>query len=102
MLPLDQEFLVEVGLGIMPDNEKDLFLVHVHETLELRVGTQLARALSDELLSTFQALVEARDQVKALAWLERHCPSYAQVVTNELQKLKQEIIASRDRILASD
>jgi len=47
-------------------------------------------------------LVEARDQVKALAWLEHHCPSYAQVVMNELQQLKQEIIDGRDRILGRD
>ena len=37
--------------------------------LELRVGNRLANAMSDEQMSRFEMLVEAKDQAVALAFL---------------------------------
>ena len=47
MFQLDDNFLEEVGLGSLPDDQKGLFLNHFREQLELRVGLQLSEGLSD-------------------------------------------------------
>lgn len=43
MLKLDNNLLAELGLGSLPEDQKKAMLQHVYETLELRVGTQLAK-----------------------------------------------------------
>ena len=102
MFKLDDNFLKSLGLGDMPAEEKDAFLSYVYEELELRVGTELSKDLSDEQLEQFEKLIDSGDQDAAMQWLEAHCPSYKQVVKQELEKLKEEIIASRDRLLGSE
>lgn len=102
MFQLDENFLVSLGLGSMPAEEKEAFLSYVYEELELRVGTELSKDLSDEQLEQFEKLIDGGDQDAALKWLEGHCPNYKEVVKQELEKLKEEIIASKDRLLGSE
>jgi hypothetical protein len=102
MFRLDDNFLASVGLAGMPADEKEAFLNYVSEELELRVGTELSKDLSDEQLEQFEKLVDGGDQDVALQWLEKHCPNYKQVVKDEFKKLKEEIIASRDRLLGQE
>lgn len=102
MFQLDDNFLTSLGLGAMPPEEKEAFLTYVYEELELRVGTELSKNLSDEQLEHFEKLIDGGDQDAALQWLEDHCPDYKKVVKEELGKLKEEIIASKDRLLAED
>jgi len=101
MFQLDDSFLASLGLGAMPKDEKDAFLNYIYDELELRVGMELSKDLSDEQLEQFEKLA-ASDEDAALQWLEAHCPNYKTVVQQELDKLKEEIIASRDRLLADD
>lgn len=102
MFQLDDAFLASVGLDSMPAEEKKAFLNYVYQELELRVGTELSKDLSDEQLERFEKLADSGDQDAALSWLEIHCPNYKQVVRLELDKLKQEIIAGKDRLLGSE
>ena len=136
MFQLDDQFLQSVGLGDLPEDQKEAFLQHTYETLEERVGTRLADSLSDEQLQEFESFA-AQDEEKTYAWLnanaadylqheeykqlassapegtpplivaaeyasirwlEVNSPNYRDVVAEELNKLKQEIIASRDHI----
>ena len=99
MFQLDDNFLVSLGLGGMPADEKDAFLNYVYEELQLRVGTELSKDLSDEQLEQFEKLIDEGDEEAAIQWLEQHCPNYKQVVQDELEKLREEIIASKDRLL---
>lgn len=99
MFQLDENFLVSLGLGDMPADEKEAFLSYLYEELELRVGTVLSKDLSDEQLEQFEKLIDSGDQDASLKWLESHCPNYKEVVAEELEKLKQEVIASKDRLL---
>ena len=101
MYQLDDDFLANLGLGAMPAEEKEAFLAYLYQELELRVGTELSKALSDEQLEQFEKLVDADKTDEAMAWLEKHCPNHKEVVKQELEKLKQEVIASRDRLLES-
>jgi hypothetical protein len=102
MFQLDDNFLASLGLGAMPAEEKEAFLSYVYEELELRVGTELSKDLSDEQLEQFEKLIDGGDQDTALQWLEQHCPNYKEVVKQELDRLKQEIIVSKDRLLGAE
>jgi len=102
MFQLDEEFLTNLGLGAMPTEEKEAFIEYVLEQLELRVGTELSQGLSDEKLEQFEKLVASEDRPGATAWLEQNCPNYKDVVKQQLEQLKEEIVAGRDRLLAPE
>src|SRR5688572_114134 len=101
MFNLDDDFLQSLGLGGLPDDQKQAFLQHVYDELELRVGTRLSEGMSDQQLSEFEKLIDSNDEKGALAWLESNRPNYKDVVAEELEKLKKEILGSKDKILAS-
>jgi hypothetical protein len=101
MFQLDDNFLQSVGLGGMPDDQKQAFLEHLYEELELRVGVRLSDGMSDQKLAEFEKLIDANDESGALKWLETNRPDYKQVVAEELEKLKKEVEANKDKILGS-
>lgn len=102
MFQLDEDFLISLGLGAMPQGEKEAFIEYVLEQLQLRVGTELSKGMSDEKLEQFEKLFEAKDRAGATTWLQQNCPNYKQVVQQELAAIKEEIVAGRDRLLAPD
>lgn len=140
MFQLDDKFLQDIGLGSLPEDQKQAFLQHIYSELELRVGTKLSEGLSDEQLAEFEAFVD-RDEQKvstwfaanlpnyetapdyqslkasapadvepmlllseygSLKWLELNRPDYKQIVAQEMDALKAEIVAGRDSILGGD
>lgn len=99
MFQLNDDFLQSVGLGGMPDDQKQPFLEHLYTALEERVGARLAEGLSEEQFTAFETLVNNRDDKGAVKWLEVNRPDYQQIVGEELEKLRQEVLVNRDRIL---
>lgn len=91
MFKLDDNFLIELGLGSLPPAEKNKMLAHIYETLEMRVGMRLAEKMSNEQLDEFEAFINRNDETGALKWLETNFPNYKEVVAEELEKLKAEI-----------
>ncbi len=77
MFQLDDQFLQEVGLGDLPDDQKKLFLDHFREQLELRVGTRLSEGLSDGQLQEFESFID-RNEDKVNAWVAANTPQYDQ------------------------
>lgn len=75
MFQLDDKFLQDVGLGDLPDDQKQAFLDHFREQLELRVGTRLSEGLSDAQLAEFESFID-RDAVKVDTWLMANVPQY--------------------------
>lgn len=75
MFKLDDQFLEELGLDKLPDDQKQAFLEHIYSQLELRVGTRLSDGLSDEQLSEFESFID-RDEAKVRAWLEANAADY--------------------------
>ena len=69
MFQLDDQFLQDVGLGDLPDDQKQAFLAHFREQLEMRVGTSLSDGLSDAQLAEFESFID-RDDEKVAAWLD--------------------------------
>jgi hypothetical protein len=76
MFKLDDQFLKDLGLDQLPEDEKKAFLEHIYSQLELRVGTRLSQGLSDEQLGEFESFVD-RDDEKVRAWVAAHTPDYA-------------------------
>lgn len=101
MFQLNDDLLQELGLGSLPAAEKNKMLAHIYETLELRVGMNLAEQMSDEQLDEFEAFIDKNDEAGALHWLETNFPDYKKVVADELEKLKGEIKTEAPAILAA-
>lgn len=99
MFQLDDKFLQDVGLGELPDDQKQAFLQHVYGELERRVGTQLTEGMSDDQLDEFEDIID-RKESSVQAWLQAHVPDYQQDPT--FQKLQQttELPAGDNRLLS--
>lgn len=77
MFQLDDNFLQEVGLGSLPDDQKKAFLEHFREQLEMRVGTKLSDGLSDQQLDQFESFIDRKSD-RVSAWLATNAPNYEQ------------------------
>jgi hypothetical protein len=101
MLKIDNSLLQEVGLGTLPDSEKNSFLKHIYETLEMRVGVRLADQMTNQQLDEFEQYFEAKDDAGAFQWLETNFPNYKDIVQQEFDKLKAEVTQTAPQILAA-
>lgn len=75
MFQLDDTFLADVGLDTMPEAEKQPFLQHIYQELELRVGTRLSEGMSDAQLAQFEAIIDRKMEVVD-PWLAQFVPNY--------------------------
>lgn len=101
MFKLDNDFLISLGLGGLPVDEKNKLLQVIYERLEMNVGMRLAERMNDEQLEEFEGFIDRNDEAGALRWLETNFPNYKDVVAGELEKLKVEVSASAPQILAA-
>src|ERR1700758_3403786 len=101
MLKIDNSLLQELGLGTLPDSEKNSLLRHIYETLEMRVGIRLADQMTNEQLDEFERYFEAKDDAGAFKWLETNFPNYKDIVQQEFDKLKAEVAQTAPQILAA-
>lgn len=101
MLKIDNSLLQDVGLGSLPAAEKNSFLKHIYETLEMRVGIRLADQMTNQQLDEFERYFEAKDDAGAFKWLETNFPNYKDIVQQEFDKLKAEVAQSAPQILAA-
>ena len=75
MFQLDENFLNQVGLSELPEEQKKPFLQHIYQELEMRVGTKLSDGMSDEQLEEFGLIIEQKDDAVNL-WLINNAPNY--------------------------
>ena len=104
MLKLDNNLLEELGLGSLPEAQKRQMLQHIYDTLELRVGTQLANQMTDKQLEEFEKFIDSggdANQAQALQWLETNLPNYKDVVQQTFDSLKVEVKGMAPQLLAS-
>lgn len=99
MHQIDDKLLETLGLGSLSQEDKEQMKQQIYETLEVRVGMQLASRMSEQQLNEFEQLMNSGDEAGALKWLETNFPDYRQVVSNELEKLKAEIKQAAPQIL---
>lgn len=77
MFQLNDEFLKELGLDQLPEEQRKPFLDHIYSELELRVGERLSQGLSDAQLDEFANII---DKVPGAVdeFLGKHAPQYQQ------------------------
>ena len=99
MIRIDRDYLVELGLGALPDDASTELIAHIYDTLETRVGGVLAEAMGPEAVDQFAAIDEA-DPAAREAFLAAHVPDYKGVGEREFVRLTQEIKAVAPQVLA--
>lgn len=80
MFQLDDQFLTDIGLNDLPEDQRKPFLQHVYDQLEYRVGVRLSEGMSDAQLEEFEAIIDKKQEVVD-AWIGQNAPAYA---TDEL------------------
>ena len=77
MFQLNDEFLKELGLDQLPEDQRKPFLDHIYSELELRVGERLSQGMSDAQLDEFANII---DKVPGSVeeFLAKHAPNYQQ------------------------
>ena len=95
-MQFDEQFLQEMGLQAMPEDQKQAFLDYVQEELEVRIGERISKGLTEVQLNEFDQITDPLDAAK---WLERNRPDYREIVTRTIEEMKQEIRANRSKLI---
>ena len=95
-MEFNDNFLQEMGLSEMPDDQKQRFLDYVQEELEVRIGERISEGLSEVQLNQFDLIT---DQAEATKWLEANRPDYRNIVASTIAEMKDDIRANRDRLI---
>ena len=95
-MEFNEEFLAEMGLSAMPEEQKRDFLEYVQEELEVRIGERIAKGLTETQLNEFDRIT---DQNEAAKWLEINRPDYREIVSRTIAEMKEEIRANRSKLL---
>lgn len=101
MQQIDDKFLISAGLGDMLAEERQALLLYIDSELQLRIGSELAKNMSDEQLIYFEELIKQNQKDQALQWLKQNCPNYQQSVALQIQNLQNEILDKKDVILGA-
>jgi len=104
MFRLDDQFLTDIGLAELPDEQKRPFLQHIYDELQLRVGTKLSDGMSEAQLAEFESIIDKNDQVIS-TWLNSHSPDYradeAFIKMQQASKLPADDVGLRDEFTAT-
>lgn len=95
-MQFDEQFLQEMGLQAMPEDQKQAFLDYVQEELEVRIGERISKGLTEVQLNEFDQIT---DPLEAAKWLEKNRPDYREIVTRTIEEMKQEIRANRNKLV---
>lgn len=95
-MQLDDNFLQEMGLTAMPEEQKQAFLTYVQEELEVRIGERISKGLTEVQLNEFDLIT---DPAEAARWLEQNRPDYREIVNRTIEEMKSEIRANRSRLV---
>lgn len=76
MFQLDDQFLKDIGLADLPEEQRKPFLQHVYDQLEYRVGVRLSEGMSDAQLEEFEAIIDRKEDI-VNTWIQANAPSYA-------------------------
>ena len=77
MFQLNEEFLKELGLDKLPQEQRKPFLQHIYSELELRVGERLSQGMSEAQLDEFANIIDKTPGVVE-GFLTKYAPNYQQ------------------------
>lgn len=95
-MEFDEQFLQEMGLQAMPEEQKQPFLDYVQEELEIRIGQEISKGVPMEKLQEFDQLTEPADIIK---WFEENRPDFREIVLRTIDDMKDEIRSNRERLI---
>lgn len=95
-MEFNEQFLQEMGLSAMPEEQKQQFLDYIQEELEIRIGERISKGLTEVQLNEFDQIT---DQAEATKWLEKNRPDFREIVTRTINEMKDEIRANRAKLL---
>lgn len=93
---IDEQFMREVGLDKMPAAEKQAFMEHAEEELEVRVGQSIGAHLTAAQMDEFEQIDDIQ---AATSWLERNVPTFREIVKTVYDGFRKELMAERASIL---
>ena len=97
-MEFNDQFLQEMGLSAMPEDQKQKFLDYVQEELEIRIGERISKGLTPTQLNEFDMIT---DPMEAALWLERNRPDYREIVNRTINEMKEEIRANRAKLVGA-
>ena len=77
MFQLNEEFLKELGLDQLPEEQRKPFLQHIYSELERRVGERLSQGMSEAQLDEFANIIDKTPGVVE-GFLAKYAPNYQQ------------------------
>ena len=77
MFQLNDDFLKELGLDRLPEEQRKPFLDHVYSELERRVGERLSQGMSDAQLQEFSNIIDKQPGAVD-TFLAAYAPNYQQ------------------------
>lgn len=95
-MEFNEQFLQEMGLSAMPEDQKQEFLDYIQEELEVRIGERISKGLTEVQLNEFDQIT---DQAEAAKWLEKNRPDFREIVARTIEELKQEIRLNRSKLI---
>ncbi|MDO4712859.1 MAG: DUF5663 domain-containing protein [Candidatus Saccharibacteria bacterium] len=99
MFQLNDDFLKELGLDQLPEEQRKPFLQHIYSELELRVGERLSQGMSDAQLNEFAQIIDkAAGAVDA--FLAKFAPNYTE--DPMYQRLVQAVLATNPGVSPND
>ena len=75
MFQLDDQFLADIGLNDLPEEQKKPFLQYVYDKLELAVGMRLAEGLTEAQEQEFGDIIDRKEDIIE-QWLINYAPNY--------------------------
>lgn len=93
MFQLNEEFLKELGLDQLPEDQQKSLLQHIYSELELRVGERLSQGMSNAQLEEFAGIIDKTPGVVE-GFLAKYAPNYQQ--ESMFQRLLQASGAAAD------
>jgi hypothetical protein len=109
-IQINDDFLDDLGLANASEEQKQALMTEMLETLELRVGTRLAQEANDEQLDEFERMTATdtdtpeavkQKQEQMTEWLKNNYPNYETIISEELQRLKNELASSLDGVFGT-
>lgn len=95
---ITEETLQAFGVNI-GDQDMDSLLDHLNETLQERIGTEIAGMLDETRLNQLLDLEEAgADEKQIGAWLQQNVPELKEIVQDEIDILMGELNENADAI----
>ena len=87
---ITKELLDDFGITLGDQDEASL-LEHLNETLQERIGTEVAAMLDDDRLQELLDLQETADDATVGDWLAQNVPELPQIAQDEINILLGEV-----------